>query len=109
MIVEKSARETLTAVELDLGDELRFTLATGETRRVVLKGSWARVFQTTLSQPRVELEGAVTNYRFSCTLQIDGTSVTLVREVATHCSFYEPREAMGLRICSTRAKTSSGS
>ncbi len=98
MIIEKTARETLTAVEMDCGDELRFTLADGRTRSIVLRHTEAVVFHTTCEAPRVEQRGAVTNYRFRCTLEIDGTPVSLGREVATQRSFYRPRELMGLRI-----------
>jgi hypothetical protein len=98
MVIEKRARETLTAVELDVGDALRFTLASGEVRSIVVTHASANVTETTVDEPRVEKAGAVTNYRFSCKLAIDGTAVTLDREVATQASFYEPRELAGLRI-----------
>jgi len=97
-VIEKTARDTLTAVELDVSDELRFTLANGETRSVVLQGAGAGIYHTTLDEVGKEQPGAVTNYRFSCRLTIDGVSVSLGREVATQRSFYEPREVMGLRI-----------
>ena len=98
MVIEKRARETLTAVEMDVGDELRFTLASGEVRSMVVKGSSAGVFHTTVDEPRVEKPGAVTNYRFYGKLSIDGVEVNIGREVATQRSFYEPREVMGLRL-----------
>jgi hypothetical protein len=98
VVIEKTARETLTAVEMNRGDELRFTLSDGTTRSIVLRKTWARVTHTTTTQPKVAVRGAVTNYRFSCILEIDGHSVQITREVASQRSFYEPREFMGLRI-----------
>lgn len=102
MIIEKTARDTLTAVEMDVDDELRFILADGTTRSVVLKSTWAGVSETTIDppdqRPLPEIPGAVTNYRFRCHLQIDGVDLWLGREVATPESFYEPSEIMGLRI-----------
>lgn len=98
MLIEKPARDTLTAVELDVGDELRFTLNSGQVRSIVVTGAWAKVFHTTLAQPKIEQAGAVTNYRFCAMLTIDGVRVSLVREVATQESFYQPRESLGLTL-----------
>lgn len=98
MIIEKTARETLTAVEMDLEDELRFTLHSGQVRSIRLKHTSAKVFFTTVKEPKVELAGAVTNYHFRCKLEIDGLPVEIGREVATQRSFYEPRELLGVRI-----------
>jgi len=98
MIIEKQARDTLTAVELDIGDELRFTLASGQTRSIVVQKANAKVIHTTLDEPKVSVEGGVTNYRFFTTLTIDGACVSIQREVSSQRSFYEPRELMGLRI-----------
>jgi hypothetical protein len=98
MILERIARETLTAVELDHGDVLLFTLASGQTRRIEVKRTAAWVYHSTLKEPKKEQSGAVTNYRFNCTLLIDGHSVTLNREVATQQSFYQPWELFGMRI-----------
>jgi hypothetical protein len=97
-IIEKTARPTITAVELDVGDELHFTLANGEMRRIVLERTGANVIHTTLKEPKVEQAGAVTNYHFHAALRIDGVSVITRREIATQNSFYEPRELMGLHI-----------
>ena len=98
VVIEKTARQTLTAVEMNAGDELRFKLSDGTVRSIVLKKTSARVTQTTTTQPRVAKRGGVTNYRFSCILTIDGQSVQITREVASQRSFYEPRELMGLKI-----------
>ena len=98
IVIEKTARDTLTAVEMNIGDELRFKLSDGTTRSIVLKKTSARITHTTTTQPRIAQRGAVTNYRFSCILTIDGHSVQITREVASQLSFYEPRELMGLKI-----------
>lgn len=97
-VIERSARSTITAVELNVGDELRFRLSDGTVRSIVLKQTWAKITDTTLPRPLVAKEGAVTNYRFGCTITIDGGRVQMAREVASWRSFYEPREVMGLRL-----------
>jgi len=98
MVIKRTAKDTLTAVEMDVGDELEFTLASGQTRRIVLKHTGAHVTYSDLPEPKVEKAGCVTNYRFGCKIEIDGAEVNMLREVANEKSFYEPREIMGLRI-----------
>lgn len=98
MIIEKAARDTLTAVELDVGDELHFTLADGQTREILIHRTLAYVYETNLEDPKVGKIGGRTLYIFQCSLRIDGVYLTIRREVASQRSFYEPLEFMGLRI-----------
>jgi len=98
MRIEKAARETLTAVELDVGDELRFELADGTTRSIVLEKTWAKVHSTTLKQLGVAELGARTVCQFTCQVLIDGHQVQLARWVGNQRSFYEPAELFGMRI-----------
>jgi len=98
MIIERAAKDTLTAVEMDVDDELHFTLANGRTRRIVLAGPGAYVVETTVDEPKVEKAGAVTNYRFHAKLEIEGHPRTIVRHVACPGSFYQPRVFAGVRI-----------
>ncbi len=98
MLIEKTARQTLTAVEVDVDDEIRFTLASGEVRSIKIVRASAKVVNTTLETLKVEVGGAVTNYRFWVDLEIDGHRLALARNVATPESFYEPWELMGVRI-----------
>jgi len=96
--ITKDARPTLTAVEMDRGDELVYTLAAGDTRRLKLLDTAARVTHTTLETPKVQQSGAVTNYEFTATLEVDGRPHTLWREVATQRSFYEPWILDGMAV-----------
>ena len=98
MVIEKAARDTLTAVEMDAGDELRFRLADGSVRRIVLEKTWATVYETTLDDPKQPREGARTVCRFACQLRIDGCAVQMVRWVGNQQSFYEPWELFGMRL-----------
>ena len=90
------ARPTITPVELDLGETAVFETATGLRRRLTLRDTTARVTHTTLATPRVEQRGAVTNFEFTATIDVDGREHTLWREVATQRSFYEPWVIDGL-------------
>ncbi|MEX0652679.1 MAG: hypothetical protein WD534_05385 [Phycisphaeraceae bacterium] len=83
---------------MDHGDEVAFTFTNGETRRITLLETDARVTYTTLDTPKVQQGGAVTNYEFTATLEIDGRQHTLWREVATQRSFYEPWLIDGMAI-----------
>ncbi|MBE7467367.1 MAG: hypothetical protein HS116_28170 [Planctomycetes bacterium] len=98
MRIERQAQDTLTAIEMDLGDELHFTLASGAVRRLKLIHAGAAVTETTVETPKVEKAGAVTNYRFSARFEIDGAVYNLVRYVSSAKSFYEPWHIMGMHI-----------
>jgi hypothetical protein len=98
MIFEKTARDTITAVEMNAGDELHFTLADGTTRRIVLRRTWAHPGETTLSElGRPEPWGRLV-YRIYCTLEIDGVEVSISREIGSQRTFDPPRTVMGLQI-----------
>jgi hypothetical protein len=108
-----SARPTLTAVELDHGDELHFSLASGEVRRLKLISTRATIDSSSRPYP---LAGAGTRpdlvepkrleprhdarivLRMHATVEIDGVLTELVRWVGNQRSFYEPWELSGLRI-----------
>ena len=98
MLIEKTARETLTAVELDVGDELQFRLADGTVRHLMVEKTSAAVHETTLANPGVPQEGARTVCRMHCRIRIDGHSVNLVRWVGCQRSFYQPWDLFGLRL-----------
>ena len=98
VVIERRARPTLTALELDAGDTLRFTLADGPVRTLRFLDPWARIVRTTLPLPLVETKGAVTVYAFGCTLEVDGEHHALFREVGTQRSFYEPWCVGGLHL-----------
>lgn len=84
------ARETLTAVEMDHGDELHVTLHDGRVVSLTLEDSSATIIQ------RVEPGGVI--YQFSLEMRIDGQPMTMRRFVGSQESFYEPYVVSGLRI-----------
>ncbi len=98
MVIEKTARSTLTAIELDVNDELLFTLASGQTRRIVVKHTRAGVISSNLaSLPKPDPLAKVV-LEMVLVVEIDGHSVTMVRRVGDQQSFYEPWLLMGMRI-----------
>ena len=80
LIVRRQAKETLAAVELGKGQTLEFTLADGNVRKVTLQDTFAEITETTLEKIMVEENAAVTNYRFTCTLEIEGEEHVLERQ-----------------------------
>ncbi len=97
MIIEKTARSTLTAVELDIGDELHFTLANGQTRRIKIKDIGAGIYRSNKDQPGrkgptiVELEMTVM-------MEIDDHYLIINRWVGSQKSFYEPWKLFGMHL-----------
>ncbi|MEX0701371.1 MAG: hypothetical protein WD069_04685 [Planctomycetales bacterium] len=89
-IVERQAKDTLTPVELNLGDELRFALRDGQVRRVKLLATSAKILD---GEP-----GQVRKYAFDATLELDGERQVFERFVPDQRSFYEPLEKDGLRL-----------
>lgn len=98
MRIEKTAKETLTAVEMDVGDELVFRLTDGTERRVILEKASAAVDSTTLAELKKSQKGARTVCRCHCQVRIDGTAVQLVRWIGNQRSFNEPWELFGMRL-----------
>ncbi len=89
-VIHLPAKETLTAVEMDHGDELHVTLHDGRVVRLELEDSSATIIE------RVEPGGVI--YQFSLEIRVDGQPMTVRRFVGSQESFYEPYVVSGLRI-----------
>ena len=89
-IFEMKARQTLTPVELNVGDVCRFTLMNGETRTVEYVGGSSAVLEVPTT------EGLIAT--FTMRLKVDGAEIPFRRYLATQESFYEPAVVDGLRI-----------
>ncbi len=89
-VLKLQAKDTLTAIEMDHGDELRFRLRNGRTCVIVLEDTDAAIVE------RVRPGGIV--YRFSARLRVDGQPMTMERYVCSQECFYEPYVVNGVRI-----------
>lgn len=89
-VLQFEAKDTLTALEMDHGDELRFRLREGRVVSLVLEKTEAAIVE------EVNPGGIV--YRFSATCRIDGQSMRLQRYVCSQQCYYEPWVVNGLRI-----------
>lgn len=98
MKIEKEARATLTAVELDKGDELVFRLRDGSVRHIVLESTGSGVQSTTLTDLKKPERGAKSVFRCHCCLRMDGVRVELARWFGNQLSFNPPWELFGIRL-----------
>ena len=73
MIIRRTAKDTLTPVEVLHGDAIVFTLLDGSTTEIELLSTGAEIMRTTLKQVLVEEPGAFTIYRFWADVKINGT------------------------------------
>ncbi|HVE41268.1 MAG TPA: PKD domain-containing protein [Planctomycetota bacterium] len=96
--LERRAEDTLAAVEMNVGDTLRFTLASGAVRTLVVEETDARVLLTNLVEPKKPMGGGGTVYVMTCRLRVDGHPLSLRRYVPDQQSFAEPIVVNGLRL-----------
>ncbi len=98
MIHARQARETLTAMEMNHGDTLKFRLCDGSEVPIELLDTGAEIMETNLPLPLAEDRAGRTTYRFWADLRVDGQEIRYEREVGTDRSFYEPLTVAGVRI-----------
>jgi PKD repeat protein len=97
-ILRREATSTLTAIELNQGDTLEFTLRGRQRWTMRLLDTWARVLLTNLKDTHKGHHGGGTVYAFGCTIEINGQVMPMVRYVPVQASFYEPYVVNGVRI-----------
>ena len=93
MDIERTSKDTLTTVELDVEDRLRFTLADGQQRTIVVRAASAEVE----SRGRVwgGEENGIQRFRIAYTLEIDGHLVQLVRTIPSAQNCAAPSNCSG--------------
>jgi PKD repeat protein len=97
-VLERTAGPSLTAVEMNVGDTLRFTLAGGATRTLVIEDVDARVLLSNLPVPKKAMGGGGTVYVMTCRVRFDGHPLTLRRYVPDAQSFADPLVVNGVRL-----------
>lgn len=96
MDLEIDAKDTLSAVQLDVGDCLRFRLHSGAVRTVRVRAAFAEV--EARGPGWSGADDGVLRYRMACELEIDGYPVQLVRTVPSAQNFSAPYELFGMRL-----------
>jgi hypothetical protein len=89
VVIEREAKDTLTAVELNRGESLRFRLLNGQVRDLALRETSAEILLKAH-------EGLL--YHFTCDVTIDGREMLMERYVGCQESFYEPYVINGMRV-----------
>lgn len=92
------AKETLTVVELNEGDEIKYELQSGRIVTIKIIESQSEIIFSTIDLPG---EGSYTDasvFKMRCLINVDGQNLNLVRYVPVQESFYEPYNVNGLRI-----------
>jgi PKD repeat protein len=97
-IIVRKARNTLTPIEMNIGDTLKFTLHNGQTRTMVLLETGTAVIITNLNKLQTDQPGGATLYDFNCKVSFDGHPMLMERYVGSQESFYEPYVINGMRI-----------
>ncbi len=97
-VLDRTAGPTLTAVEMNVGDTLRFTLAGGATRTMVVEAVDARVLLTNLPELKKAIGGGGTVYMMTCRVRVDGHPLTIRRYVPDAQSFSDPLVVNGVRL-----------
>ncbi len=98
MVLQRDAKDTLTAVEMNCGDTLRFALRNGQTRSLTLEATAAKVLVTNLKELKKARGGGGTLYHFTARVRVDGHPMTMERYVGSQESFYEPYVINGMRV-----------
>lgn len=92
------SKNTLTVVELDHGDEIKYELMSGKVVQLKVIDSNVEVIFSTVDLPGEGKFNAASIFKMECTLLIDGQEMNMVRYVPVQESFYEPYNVNGLRI-----------
>ena len=98
MIFTREAKQTLTPIQLDHGDTLRFILRDGRACELTLTATSAEVIERDYRRYGYEAAGDISAYAFDCDILLNGRPVHLRRYVGTQQSFYEPYLQDGIRI-----------
>ena len=98
MIIERRVKDTLTPVEMNHGDTLRFRFADGTDWDMTLEETDAEIIEENYAATGHARDGDISAYGFSAGVKINGADYELRRVVGAQESFYEPWEIDGVNI-----------
>jgi len=96
--ITRQAKDTITPVELNKGDTLRFQLRNGQVRTVTLQETSAKYLLTNVQAVKKPQADGAGVYWFAAKVLIDGHPITLERFVGSQETFYEPYVINGMRV-----------
>lgn len=97
-ILDLKPKNTLTVIELDHGDEIRYELASGRTVHLKLLSSETNIVFSTTPLPAEGTASDASVFQMTCRVEIDGQEMDMVRFAPVEESFYVPYVVSGLRI-----------
>lgn len=97
-VFEFKSKSTLTVIELNKEDEVRYELASGRIVHLKLLESKVEIIFSTIDLPAKGTNKDASVFKMESLFQIDGQEMKMVRYVPVQESFYEPYNVNGLRI-----------
>ncbi len=97
-VFEINSKITLTVVELNEGDEVKYELQTGRIVHLKLIKNESEIIFSTIDLPGQGSSTDASVYKMKCIVNIDGQNLEMIRYVPVQESFYEPYNVNGLRI-----------
>ena len=98
MIYKEKAKNTLSAIEMDIGDILVFEMMDSTKRTIEILDCNADIIETSNKDTKIEETDGGTSIYFSCDIKFDGHFMIMERYICTQESFYEPYIINGMRI-----------
>lgn len=96
--IHVSAKNTLTVIEIDNGDEVAYELSSGRIVHLKVISSATEIIFSTISLPAKGSAGDASIFKMKCKLRIDGQEMELIRYAPVQESFYTPYTVSGLNI-----------
>lgn len=97
-VFQFKAKNTLTVIELNKNDEVKYELKSGRIVHLKLLESKVEIIFSTLNLPAKGTNRDASVFKMECLFQIDGQELKMIRYVPVQESFYEPYNVNGLRI-----------
>ena len=96
--ISLSSKITITVLEMDKGDKLTFTMASGRKVNFELVDTDIDILFTSLDSLKKAKAGEATIYTMTCKVRIDGKIMEMVRYVPAQETYYKPYVVNGLNI-----------
>jgi hypothetical protein len=97
-ILNLRSKNTISCVELNEGDEIKYELTSGRIVHLKLLKSKTEIVFSTINLPGKGTGNDASVFKMECLFNIDGQELKMVRYVPVQESFYEPYNVNGLRI-----------
>ena len=104
MLIGKKAKNTITPIEMNIGDTIVFTLLNGFTNKIELISSNSTIVETNKKDLTTDYPAGGTLLRIDASVLINGFPMNLRRFIGSQESFYEPYVINGMQLWFDAAK-----